>query len=95
MFADTAGLDAWLLKWHERLGREGSKGTGMQAVNPAFVPRNHRVQAAIAAAEQDDFSRFDELMEVLSRPYDDQPAHAQYADPPRPDEIVHQTFCGT
>ncbi len=68
----------------------------MRAVNPAFIPRNHRVQAVIAAAETNaDFAPLDELLAVLGRPFDDQPEHAHYADPPRPDEVVQQTFCGT
>jgi uncharacterized protein YdiU (UPF0061 family) len=95
LFADPTGLDAWLARWRARLAREASRGAGMRAVNPAFIPRNHRVQAAIAAAEHDDFSKFEELMQVLAKPFDDQAAFAQYAEPPRPEEIVHQTFCGT
>jgi uncharacterized protein YdiU (UPF0061 family) len=68
----------------------------MRAVNPAFIPRNHLVQAVIAAAETSaDFGPLDELVAVLSRPYDDQPDHPRYAEPPRPEEVVHQTFCGT
>jgi uncharacterized protein YdiU (UPF0061 family) len=95
LFADPTSLDAWLPRWRARLERQDSTGARMREVNPAFIPRNHRVQAAIAAAEQDDFSKFAELMNVLSKPFEDQPAFAAYADPPRPDEIVHQTFCGT
>jgi uncharacterized protein YdiU (UPF0061 family) len=68
----------------------------MRAVNPAFIPRNHRIEAAIVAAEQrNDFSPFEELLTVLSAPYEDQPEQASYADPPQPHELVHQTFCGT
>jgi uncharacterized protein YdiU (UPF0061 family) len=68
----------------------------MRAVNPAFIPRNHRVQAVIEAAETAaDFGPLDELLAVLSRPHDDQPDHAHYADPPLPEEVVRQTFCGT
>jgi uncharacterized protein YdiU (UPF0061 family) len=46
----------------------------MRAVNPAFIPRNHRIQAAITAAEAGDFSVFDEMMAVLAKPYEDQVA---------------------
>ena len=68
----------------------------MRAVNPAFIPRNHRIEAVIdAAVERDDFSAFDELMAVLARPYEDQPELAHYEDPPEPHEQVSQTFCGT
>jgi uncharacterized protein YdiU (UPF0061 family) len=44
---------------------------------------------------RDDFSVFDDLLTVLAAPYTDQPAFSRYAQPPRPDQIVHQTFCGT
>jgi hypothetical protein len=42
-----------------------------------------------------DFSAFEMLLSVISAPYEDQPAFGRYADPPRPDQVVRQTFCGT
>jgi len=68
----------------------------MRAVNPAFIPRNHRVEAVIdAAVHHDDFAPFEELLLVLSKPFEDQPRFAPYADPPKPHERVERTFCGT
>ena len=67
----------------------------MRAVNPAFIPRNHRVEAVIAAAVDGDYKPFEELLTVLSKPYEDQPEFAAYADPPLPDQRVLRTFCGT
>jgi len=67
----------------------------MRAVNPAFVPRNHRVQAALDAAESGDYTLFRKLLGILQHPYDDQPEAAAYALPPQPSERVLQTFCGT
>jgi uncharacterized protein YdiU (UPF0061 family) len=68
----------------------------MRHVNPAFIPRNHRVEAVIVAAQKrGDFGPFAELLQVLSKPYDDQPVFARYSEPPRADERVLQTFCGT
>jgi uncharacterized protein YdiU (UPF0061 family) len=68
----------------------------MLAVNPAFIPRNHRVEAAIQAAVADeDFGPFHELLDVLARPFEEQPAYARYAEPPFAHERVRQTFCGT
>jgi uncharacterized protein YdiU (UPF0061 family) len=68
----------------------------MRAVNPAFIPRNHRIEAVIdAAVNRDDFAPFEELLTVLAKPYQDQPALSGYADPPEPDQRVLQTFCGT
>ena len=68
----------------------------MRAVNPAFIPRNHRVEAVIAAAvNNDEYALFEELLTVLSKPYEDQPTFAAYAEPPLPEQRVLQTFCGT
>ncbi|MGD0190496.1 MAG: protein adenylyltransferase SelO [Rhizomicrobium sp.] len=99
LFGDPAAFDRWAVTWRERLALENvpveERAAAMRAVNPAFIPRNHRVEAALAAAEQGDLSLFDELLNVLSAPYDDQPEHAHYADPPQPHEVVQATFCGT
>jgi uncharacterized protein YdiU (UPF0061 family) len=67
----------------------------MRSVNPAFIPRNHRVEEVIQAATRGDFGPFETLMEVLASPYEDQPAWHAYAAPPRPEEVVRETFCGT
>ena len=68
----------------------------MRAANPSFIPRNHLVEEAISAAVNDGyFAPFESLLTVLSMPYKDQPAFGRYVDPPRPDQVVHQTFCGT
>jgi uncharacterized protein YdiU (UPF0061 family) len=68
----------------------------MREVNPAIIPRNHRVEQALAAAvEHGDFEPFEALLQVLSRPYEDRPESMTYAAPPKPSERVFQTFCGT
>ena len=68
----------------------------MRAINPAFIARNHLVEEAISAAMgTGDFAPFEELVAVLATPFEDQPRHARLAEPPRPDQIVEQTFCGT
>jgi len=101
LFTDPTAYDDWTSRWRRRLADDG-EGTGqrraavMRAVNPAFIPRNHLVEEALSAAVNNgDLSAFDNLLTVLSRPYDDQPAHRLYAEPPRPDQVVRQTFCGT
>jgi len=100
LFADPAALDALLQRWRDRLAREPNAAAlrrdSMRAVNPAFIPRNHRIEAMIKAAiERNDFTPVDELMAVLSRPFEDQPGFERYAEPPHPDERVLATFCGT
>jgi serine/tyrosine/threonine adenylyltransferase len=100
LFADPTAFDEWAVRWRQRTAEEpqsaSERKTAMRAVNPAFIPRNHRVEAVIeAAVNRDDFAPFEELLAVLSKPYEDQPAFAAYADPPEPDQRVLQTFCGT
>ena len=86
-------------KWRQRLTRQKEPidqiRQRMDAVNPAFIPRNHQIEKAIQAAIAGDLSIFYELCEVLCNPYEDQPRFARYAEPPFPQERVTQTFCGT
>jgi uncharacterized protein YdiU (UPF0061 family) len=100
LFADPTAFDEWAVRWRQRIAEEpqsaGERQAAMRKVNPAFIPRNHRVEAVIeAAVNRDDFALFEELLAVLSKPYDDQPEFSAYADPPEPDQRVLQTFCGT
>src|SRR5271169_339911 len=86
-FADPVAYDEWAARWRQRAGEEPQTSTEraamMRTVNPAFIPRNHRIEAVIqAAVNRDDFAPFEELVSVLSRPYEDQPALSGYADPP-------------
>jgi uncharacterized protein YdiU (UPF0061 family) len=95
-FKDTDGFDAWFERWRARLAGEAAPASVMRAVNPMFIPRNHLVEAALAAAvEREDLGPFEDLLAVVSRPFDDDPAQARFAAPPREEERVLQTFCGT
>jgi len=100
LFADPAEFDAWAATWRERLAAEDSddaaRREAMRAVNPAYIPRNHRVEQAIDRAFQEgDLGPIDELLTVLADPYADHPDLAHLARPPKPEEEVLQTFCGT
>jgi uncharacterized protein YdiU (UPF0061 family) len=99
LFAGSSAFDAWAVRWRERLQAEptdpAARRAAMRAANPAFIPRNHRVEALIAAAIEDDYGPFEELLTVLSKPHEDQPGLEHYAEPPQPHEQVLQTFCGT
>ena len=67
----------------------------MRTANPSFIPRNHRVEAALSAAiDRQDFQPFEELLEVVSRPFEDRPDRDHYTTPARPEDAVAQTFCG-
>ena len=100
LFDDPASFAAWAERWRARLAQDdgdaGERRASMRRVNPAFIPRNHRVEEAIAAAVNEaDFMPFEMLLEVVSCPFEDQPGNARYAAPPAPEQVVHQTFCGT
>jgi uncharacterized protein YdiU (UPF0061 family) len=100
LFADPAAFDEWACRWRARLAIDGGDPIEGRAVmrraNPAFIPRNHLVEEAIAAAYNGgDFGAFETLLGVLQAPYDERPGFERYAVPPRPEQIVHETFCGT
>ena len=100
LFDNKSALDAWLARWRQRLGHEARNDTerqaAMRAVNPVYIPRNHQIEAVIRAAEDHgDFSPFHALHEVLANPYTYQSGRDHYLQPPKPDEVVTQTFCGT
>lgn len=99
LFVDPTAADQVLPAWRARLAQDGRTVRDikreMNAVNPVYIPRNHRIEAVIGAAEQGDFAPFKELGEVLSRPFDPRPEFARYEDPPSEHERVLATFCGT
>ncbi len=100
LFSEPEPFDHWIAQWRARLRREGSddeaRQARMQAVNPVYIPRNHQIEAAIRAAEDHaDYSVFHDLHAVLQNPYERQAQKDAYMQPPEPDEVVHQTFCGT
>ncbi|AUX47759.1 hypothetical protein SOCE26_092830 [Sorangium cellulosum] len=100
LFAEPGAFRDWAESWRQRLAREDvtpeARASAMRLVNPAFIPRNHRIEALIQAAVlRDDFEPFETLVRVLERPYDDQPEFAHLSEPPQLDERVQRTFCGT
>jgi len=100
LFTDGSAYDGWAERWRARLRRDpgtpAARRAAMRAVNPAYIPRNHLVEAALAAAtDRGDFGPFENLLAVLSHPFEERDGLDRYAMPPEPDERVHQTFCGT
>lgn len=100
LFTDPTAFDDWAARWRTRLAEEpqtpAERQAMMRSVNPAFIPRNHRVEAVIqAAVDREDYIQFEELLKVLANPYEDQPEFVAYEDAPQPHERVCQTFCGT
>ncbi len=98
-FRDPGAFDAWAEAWAARLGREGASPAAaaarLRAANPALIPRNHRIEAAIAAAVTGDLAPFRRLAAALARPFDDDPSFDDLRAPPAPHEEVRRTFCGT
>ena len=100
LFAEGAAIKTWCQNWRQRLERDAadpqSRAAIMRLANPAYIPRNHLVEEALAAAShKDDFNLFEELVAVLANPFDEQPGRERYAAPPLPEQRVQRTFCGT
>jgi uncharacterized protein YdiU (UPF0061 family) len=99
-FREPAALDDWLVDWRARLATEPMDGTvrraAMRRVNPLFIPRNHGVEAALgAASDHNDLAPFQRLLAAIQQPFEDQPENDELSLPPRDDERVQATFCGT
>lgn len=98
-FSDRPAATDWLDQWRSKLADDprddATHITAMKAANPAIIPRNHQVEKAIAAAYAGDLSVFHNLTEALADPFSDRSPDDPLTLPPEPDEVVHQTFCGT
>ena len=100
----ATALAEWLGRWRDRLQRNGSGDTrgavdldAMRRANPIYIPRNHRVEAALeAAVEHDDLAPFERLLAVLADPFTERPDDAEFAEPAPTDvTATYRTFCGT
>jgi uncharacterized protein YdiU (UPF0061 family) len=99
LFAVPDPFDAWAARWRDRLAAEPEHTSGraarMRRVNPAFIPRNHRMEEVIdAAVARQDFGPFERLGKILARPYEDQPESVAFTKPPD-ERLAYRTFCGT
>src|SRR5690606_35888450 len=95
-----AALQPWLGRWRARLAEEPLPADQLRqllrAANPAFIPRNHRVEVALdAAATRDDLGPFESLLALVRQPFDDHPGFESWMQPPEDHERVLATFCGT
>lgn len=100
LFADPQSFDEWASSWQQRLAQDGrdpeQRKQDMDQVNPAMIPRNHRVEQAIQAArEHGDLEPTHRLLAAVTNPYREQPEHRDLMQPPTPEEVVRNTFCGT
>ena len=99
-FTDPAPFNKWHERWLTRLNKEKFPldivATAMRDSNPAVIPRNHLVEAAIRAAEVDDnFMPFNNLLDEVLKPFKSRQPMSYFVRPPNSNELVHQTFCGT
>jgi uncharacterized protein YdiU (UPF0061 family) len=95
----TPDFQAWQTRWVQQIGGEEQKKTAqnlMQAYNPAYIPRNHLVeQALLSATEEQDLKPFQTLVQLVSKPYEEQKGMEIYQTPPPQGDQDYRTFCGT
>jgi len=100
LFVDPTAFDSWATDWRARLaaegGEPGARAAAMRSCNPAVIPRNHRVEEALAAAvERDDLGPLQALAAALAAPYAERAADDPDAMPPPTAAVPYRTFCGT
>ena len=91
-----AGFVHWYQQWQARLVKQPEQDCYalMRGLNPAYIPRNHLVEAALQAGAKGEMDLFNELLSVLAQPYIEQPGRSRYQQPAAAD-VPYQTFCGT
>ena len=99
LFADPGAYDAWAAGWRDALAKEGRDAkdvaAAMDAANPLYIPRNHKVEEALAAAQGGDYSPWERMLAIVTDPYVEQDGAEEYAKP-APDSFgAYTTFCGT
>ena len=94
MFSSSEPFKQWFAKWRGE-ANPARHLQAMRGANPILIPRNHRVEQAIQSAYVGDFVPFHRLVDALAAPYAEQVEYADLETPPRPEEIVQETFCGT
>ena len=98
LFIDPTRLDSWAERWQARLLQEAlveDRADRMERTNPLYIPRNHKVEEALAAAEGGDMVPFEKIMAVLAKPYEAAVGFDDYATPPAGGADDYVTFCGT
>jgi uncharacterized protein YdiU (UPF0061 family) len=91
LFLDLPRLDGWLERWRAL----GPDAAAMDRVNPVYIPRNHLVEEALAAATDGDLDPLERLLDAVTAPYDERPGLERYAAPAPQDFGAYRTFCGT
>jgi uncharacterized protein YdiU (UPF0061 family) len=99
-FNNPARFRDWQAQWRERLARENishpERVAAMNRANPLYIPRNHKVEEALAAASSgDDLQPFRTLLDVIARPFDERQGLEDFTRPAPPAFADYRTFCGT
>ncbi|MBN9670866.1 protein adenylyltransferase SelO [Roseibium aggregatum] len=99
LFQESGPFDSWLEDWRARLAKEGCApeeiGKRMNLCNPVYIPRNHKVEEALGAAETGDYEPVKKLLTVLAAPFEERPGLEDYAMPAPDDFGAYRTYCGT
>ncbi len=96
LFAEPEPFDAWAARRDPLLPADrAGVATAMNRVNPAYIPRNHRVEQALELATEGDLGAFERLVAAVSTPYDERPGLEDLAGPGPADAPRHVTYCGT
>jgi uncharacterized protein YdiU (UPF0061 family) len=99
LFAEPSAFDAWANRWRVQLSSQASDPRAiaetMDRVNPVYIPRNHQMEEALAAASAGDLGPLRRLLDVLAQPFDERPGLESYAAPAPPSFGAYRTFCGT
>jgi uncharacterized protein YdiU (UPF0061 family) len=91
LFLDLPAVDGWLDRW----GGVGPDAEAMDRVNPLYIPRNHLVEEALAAATSGDLGPLERLLDAVVTPYLERPGFERYAATAPDDFGAYRTFCGT
>ncbi|MEZ4331804.1 MAG: YdiU family protein [Myxococcota bacterium] len=99
LFDDPDAFETWAGDWSpllpSRPDDRRAVALAMDRINPIFIPRNHRVEEALAAATEGDLAPFHALLDVVTHPFDARPGLERFAEPAAIDAPPHRTFCGT
>jgi len=100
LFKKPNDFDDWEQRWRKRLKQEGvateETAQAMDRVNPIYIPRNHKVEEALAAAtDQADITAFSKLLSILTRPFEEVEGNEAYAESAPATNTPYRTFCGT
>ena len=96
LYLTPTAVDDWIEQFQSRIQSEPNAAQNIRAANPIYIPRNHLVEAALKAAEEDgDYAQFEQLLALITNPFTEQNGKEVYAKPPLMVDPNYKTFCGT